>query len=88
VIEREPQEYRYEFGRWTGARLAIYWAEVTGISLSATQVIRILKSKKYCYLWAKYSLEDKRAPKKREAFKIKLEGYLKSGKMFFHISQN
>jgi transposase len=80
VVEKEPQEYGYEFGRWTAARLAIYLADVTGISLSGTQVMRILKSKKYCYLWAKYSLEDKQDDKKREAFKIKLEGYLKTSK--------
>lgn len=80
VVEKEPQEYGYEFGRWTAARLAIYLADVTGVSLSGTQVMRILKSKKYCYLWAKYSLEDKQDDKKREAFKIKLEGYLKIAK--------
>jgi transposase len=80
VVDKDPQEYGYEFGRWTGARLATYLAEVTEISLSGTQVMRILKAKKYCYLWAKYSLEDKQDPKKREAFKIKLEGYLKISK--------
>jgi transposase len=80
IVEQEPQEYGYEFGRWTTGRLATYLAEVTGISLSSTQVMRILKSKKYCYLWAKYSLEDKQDPKKREAFKHKLEGYLKISK--------
>lgn len=80
VVEKEPQECGYEFGRWTAARLATYLAEVTGISLSSTQVMRILKSKKYCYLWAKYSLEEQQDPQKREAFKQKLEGYLKISK--------
>ena len=60
------------------ARLATYLAEQTGIELSSSQVRRILKEKKYVYLWAKYSLEDKQNPKKREAFKEKLKGYLEA----------
>ena len=59
TIEAEPEKYGYEFGRWTTARLAIYLGEKTGIELSSTQVRRILKSKKYVYLWSKYSLEPK-----------------------------
>ena len=59
VIEIEPEKYGYEFGRWTTARLATHLEEKTGIKLSGTQVRRIFKSKKYVYLWAKYSLEDK-----------------------------
>jgi len=51
--------------------------ESTGIKLSGVQVRRILKQKKYVYLWAKYSLESKRNPEKRTAFKIKLAEYLK-----------
>lgn len=58
TVEVEPEKYGYEFGRWTTARLAIYLGEKTGIYLSSTQVRRILKSKKYVDLWAKYSLED------------------------------
>ena len=38
---------------------------------------RILKHKKYVYIWAKYSLESKRNPEKRTAFKIKIAEYLK-----------
>jgi transposase len=56
TVEIEPEKYGYEFGRWTTARLAIYLGEQTGIELSSTQVRRILKAKKYVYLWAKYSL--------------------------------
>lgn len=78
VIDPEPSELDYEFGRWTGARLATYLAEETGIELSASQVRRILKEKKSVYLWAKYSLEDKQNPKKREAFREKLKGYLEA----------
>lgn len=33
----------YEFGRWTGERLATYLAQKTGIQLTGTQVRRILK---------------------------------------------
>lgn len=47
VVEEEPQEYGYEFGRWTGERLATYLEEVTKIRLSSIQVMRILKGKKY-----------------------------------------
>lgn len=80
VIEKEPEEYNYKFGRWTTARLAEHLKKVTGIEISGEQVRRILKQKKYSYHWAKYSLEDKQDPKKREAFKEKLEGYLTAHK--------
>ncbi|OUL32856.1 hypothetical protein BV372_18195, partial [Nostoc sp. T09] len=80
TFEKEPSELDYEFGRWTTARLAIYLEEKTGIKLSGEQVRRILKQKKYVYLWAKYSLEDKQDPTKREAFKEKLQGYLSASK--------
>jgi hypothetical protein len=43
VIEKEPAEYGYEFGRWT-ARL--YLEKITGIKLSGSQVGRILAGKK------------------------------------------
>lgn len=45
VIEKEPQELGYEFGRWTAARLATYLEQETGIKLSGSQVRRILQSK-------------------------------------------
>jgi len=77
VIEKEPEEYGYEFGRWTAARLATYLEIATGIKLSGSQVRRILERKKYVYLWAKYSLEDKQNPEKRKAFKEKLLEYLR-----------
>ena len=75
TIEKVPAELGYEFGRWTTARLATYLAGETGIQLSGEQVRRILNRKKYVYLWAKYSLEDKQDQQKREAFKEKLEEY-------------
>ena len=49
---------------------------MTGIKLSGSQVRRILKAKKYVYLWAKYSLESQRNEVKREAFKEKIKEYL------------
>jgi transposase len=77
LIEKEPEEYGYEFGRWTAARLATHLELATGIKLSGSQVRRILERKKYVYLWAKYSLEDKQNPEKRKAFKEKLLEYLR-----------
>jgi transposase len=77
IIEKSPAEYGYEFGRWTAARLATYLEKTTGIKLSGSQVRRILERKKYVYLWAKYSLEDKQDPEKRKVFKEKISEYLK-----------
>jgi transposase len=77
TIEKEPEELGYEFGRWSAQRLATYLEERTGIKLSGSQVRRILSRKKYVYLWAKYSLESRSNPQKREAFKEKIEEYLK-----------
>jgi transposase len=77
VVEKEPGEYGYEFGRWTAARLATYLEQATGIKLSGSQVRRRLEKKKYVYIWAKYSLEDKQNPHKRKVFKEKLLEYLR-----------
>ena len=76
TLEKDPQELGYDFGRWTAQRLATYLEESTGIKLSGGQVRRILKQKKYVYIWAKYSLESKRNPEKRTAFKINIAEYL------------
>ena len=81
IIEKEPAEYGYEFGRWTAARLASHLEKETGIKLSGSQVSRILQKKKYVYIWAKYSLEDKQDPEKRKAFKEKLAEYLRIAKI-------
>lgn len=80
TIEKSPQELGYEFGRWTAQRLATYLENITGIKLSGSQVRRILEPKKYVYIWAKYSLDDKRDPEKRKAFKQKIAEYLRMGK--------
>lgn len=76
TIEKEPQELGYEFGRWSTARLATYLEEQTGIKLTGSQVRRIIKQKKYVYIWTKYSLESRRNLEKRKAFKEKLKEYL------------
>ena len=52
--------------------------EQTGIELSSSQVTNI--KKKYVYIWAKYSLEERQDPKKRKEFKQKLAEYLKIAK--------
>jgi hypothetical protein len=41
VVEKEPLEYGYKFGIWTGNRLATYLDRVTEIKLSGSQVRRI-----------------------------------------------
>ncbi len=67
MVEKEPLEYGYEFGRWTANRLGTYLEQATGIKLSGFQFRRILERKKYVYLWAKYSLEDKQNPASEES---------------------
>ena len=57
--------------------MATYLEQAIGIKLSGSQVRRILERKKYVYLWAKYSLEDKQNPAQNQAFKEKLLEYLK-----------
>lgn len=76
TVNKEPAELGYEFGRWTGERLATYLDSETGITLSGSQIRRILKRKKFSYIWAKYSLEDKQNPVHRAEFKEKLAKYL------------
>ena len=76
TVDQEPSTLGYEFGRWTAERLATYLTEKTGIDLSSSQVRRILKRKKYSYIWAKYALEDKQNPRERAKFREKLTQYL------------
>ena len=77
IVDEDPKELGYEFGRWTAARLAEHLEKETGIKLSGSQVRRILRRKKYVYIWAKYSREDKQDKKLRKAFQEKLDEYLK-----------
>jgi transposase len=79
VVEKAPREFGYEFGRWTAQRLSTYLQEQTGIKLSSKQITRILQKKKYVYIWAKYSLEDRQDKTERAVFREKLETYLKAG---------
>ena len=50
--------------------------------------MRILKRKKYVYIWAKYSLEDKQNKEKRELFKEKLDEYMRITKEKPNYLQN
>ena len=77
VVDKTPTDLGYEFGRWTGKRLSEHLEKETGIKLSKSQIVRILKRKKYVYIWAKYSLEDKQNSEKREVFKEKLDEYMR-----------
>lgn len=77
LVDKEPEELGYEFGRWTGQRLSEHMLKQTGIALSKSQIVRILKKKKYVYIWGKYSLEDKQNPADRKIFKEKLTEYLR-----------
>ncbi len=76
IVEQEPSDLGYEFGRWTAERLATYLTEQTGINLSSSQVRRILKRKKYSYIWAKYDLGSKQDPRERALFQERLKDYL------------
>ena len=80
VVDKNPTDLGYEFGRWTGKRLSEHLEKETGIKLSKSQIVRILKRKKYVYIWAKYSLEDKQDKEKREIFQEKLEEYMRIAK--------
>lgn len=81
IVEKEPSELGYEFGRWTGERLATYLEKQTGIKLTGSQVRKILKQKKYVYRWAKYSLEDRHNSEKRKEFQEKFKTYLEVAKI-------
>lgn len=76
IVDKKPSDLGYEFGRWTAERLATYLTEKTGIDLSSSQVRRILKRKKYSYIWAKYDLGDKQDPIERALFQKRLKDYL------------
>ena len=45
VIEKEPSEFGYEFGRWTAQRLSEHLAQETEIVLSGGQLRRLLKKR-------------------------------------------
>ena len=76
TVSQEPSSLGYAFGRWTAERLATYLTEQTGIGLSSSQVRRILKRKKYSYIWAKYDLKAQQKPIERALFQERLSNYL------------
>jgi transposase len=80
VIDQDPKEHGYEFGRWTAKRLSTHLEDKTGIKLSSSQIRRILKKNKFVYIWSKYSLEEKQDPVKRALFKEKLDEYIRISK--------
>jgi|GEM_PF-242209 len=80
IIDKEPKEFGYEFGRWTAARLAEHLEKETKISLSSSRIRRILKKNKYVYIFGKSSLEDKQNQEERKNFKVKLDNYLRLAK--------
>ncbi len=43
IIIKEPEEFGYEFGRWTVARLSTHMEKETGILLGNTQLRNMLK---------------------------------------------
>lgn len=45
-MDTNPKDLGYEFGRWTGKRLSEHLEKETGIKLSKSQIVRILKRKK------------------------------------------
>ena len=55
--------------------------------MSSKQISRILPKKKYVYIWAKSSLEDKQNTEERAVFRDKLETYLKAGEVATDIFQ-
>ena len=76
TVVQEPSSLGYAFGRWTAERLTTYLTEQTGIALSSSQVRRILKRKKYSYIWGKYDLKSQQKPTERANFQEKLAQYL------------
>lgn len=46
VVDEKPKKLGYDFELWTSTRLATHMAEKTGVELSGTQVIRILRKHK------------------------------------------
>ena len=53
LVDKEPEELGYDFGRWTGERLSEHMLKFTGIKLSKSQIVRILKKKEICLYMGK-----------------------------------
>ena len=48
VVEKEPQDLGYEFGRWTGKRLSEHLEKVTGIKLSKSHALSNIGEREVC----------------------------------------
>ena len=59
-----------------GRKISRIFNRANRIDLSSSQVRRILKRKKYSYIWAKYDLEPKQNPIERALFQERLSRYL------------
>lgn len=67
VIDKEPQDYGYEFGSWTAHRLATHLEKETGIKLSGSQIRRILR-KKNTFISGQSIVLKKSKMQKRESY--------------------
>lgn len=63
TIDKEPQDYGYEFGNWTAQRLASHLEKETGIKLSGSQVRRILVKKNTYTSGQSIALKTSKIPK-------------------------
>jgi transposase len=63
TIDKEPQDYGYEFGSWTAQRLASHLEKETGIKLSGSQVRRILVKKNTYTSGQSIALKTSKIPK-------------------------
>jgi Zn-finger nucleic acid-binding protein len=70
-----------------GRKIINIFSFETGVKLSGSQVRKILKRKKYAYLWAKYSLEDRQNSEKRKEFLEKFQNYLSIAKKHPNLFQ-
>ena len=69
VIEKDPEEFGYDFTVWTVDRLRAHLEKETGISLSESRLRALLKRKGYRYRRPKHDLshlQDKEAKVKAE----------------------
>ena len=57
--KREEEHHRKATPEYIQKLMETYLEKETGIKISSSQIRRILKEKKYRYIWGKYSLEDK-----------------------------
>lgn len=46
ISQKKPQDLGYNFKRWTGEKLAAHLEQETGISISASQIRRILQKQR------------------------------------------